>query len=252
MALLHIDFASSALGIQSCMNVIVPQQRQYPPPAGKKEYPVLYLLHGLGDNHTSWQRRTSLERYVESKNLVVVMPTTQRGFYTNTISCQKYYDFIALELPEICAAMLPISTRREDTFAAGNSMGGYGAFKLGLSMPEKFAAVASFSGVLDVCEAAPSLCGSELSHVFGPLNELKGSENDLFALADSLLSSAEPRPKFLQICGTEDFLYQNNQNFLQRYQHTLPIEYIETPGNHNWKFWDSQLETLLQWLPIQN
>lgn len=251
MALMHVNFSSAALGMGCSMDVIVPEQRQYPQPAGRKKYPVLYLLHGLSDDQTSWQRRTSLERYLAGRELVVVMPTTHRCFYSNTVSQQKYFDFIAQELPEICASFFPISTKREDTFAAGNSMGGYGAFKLGLACPEKFGAVASLSGVLDVVSAMDTLAMPEKPYLFGSTEQLRGSENDLFFLADQLLAADRPRPHFLQICGTEDFLYNQNQAFLKTYGKGLNITYIETPGNHNWEYWDSCINTVLDWLPLQ-
>ena len=151
MALLHVDFFSDVLGMCSQMDVILPEQtRGQIGMEGKRsdgKYPTLYLLHGMSDDHTIWQRRTSIERYAADYGIAVVMPTTQLGWYTDMHIGYKWWTFLSQELPAICRTFFPnMSSRREDTFAAGLSMGGYGALKCGLLAPETFGAVASLSG----------------------------------------------------------------------------------------------------------
>ena len=107
---------------------------------------MLYLLHGLSDDHTAWLRYTSIERYATARGLAVVMPAVHRSFYADEAHGHAYWHFVSEELPAIVAAFFRLSERREDTFVAGLSMGGYGALKLGLHHPERFAAVASLSG----------------------------------------------------------------------------------------------------------
>ena len=140
MALLQVNFKSLALHEAVQMNVLLPDQAQYPTAAAPKKYPVLYLLHGLSDDHTIWERRTRIEHYVAGKDLIVVMPNSNRCWYTNTASGLKYFDLMAYELPRICKAYFPVAEGRENTFVAGLSMGGYGAFKLALTLPEQYAA----------------------------------------------------------------------------------------------------------------
>ncbi len=107
----------------------------------------------MSDDQTTWMRRTSIERYVSSLGIAVVMPTTHLGFYTDTQYQMKYWTFISQELPRICREFFPqMSDRREDTLAAGLSMGGYGAWKLGLGAGDTFGAAASLSGCLDMVE----------------------------------------------------------------------------------------------------
>ena len=142
MALIQCDFYSEVLQLSTSMNVILPQ------PA-RSRYPVLYLLHGLSDDHTIWLRRTSIERFVDPLGLAVVMPAVHRSFYTDMAAGNRYWTFVGRELPALVRAFFPVSRRREDTFVAGLSMGGYGAFKLALSFPQRFAAAASLSGALD-------------------------------------------------------------------------------------------------------
>lgn len=93
------------------------------------KHPTLYLLHGLSDDHTIWLRRTSIERYVASMGLAVVMPAVHRSFYTDMDKGYRYWTFISEELPALARSFFPLSDKREDNFAAGLSMGGYGAFK---------------------------------------------------------------------------------------------------------------------------
>lgn len=80
MALLHVNFFSDVLGMSMNMDVILPQQtnRQIgmKGAGADRRIPTLYLLHGMSDDHTIWQRRTSIERYVSEMGIAVVMPTT--------------------------------------------------------------------------------------------------------------------------------------------------------------------------------
>ena len=143
MALIHCHFASEVLGLNRSMDVILPHDLPPRKAAGRKA-PVLWLLHGLSDDHTAWQRRTSIERYASERGLAVVMPSVDRGFYTDMAAGPRWWTHVSEELPRLVAAMFPVSARREETFVAGLSMGGYGAFKLALRQPRRFAAAASW------------------------------------------------------------------------------------------------------------
>jgi len=83
MALIQCNFFSESLGFCTTMNVILPQ------PA-RERYRVLYLLHGMSDDHTIWCRRTSIERYVDPLGLAVVMPAVHRGYYTDMAAGYRY------------------------------------------------------------------------------------------------------------------------------------------------------------------
>ncbi|MBB6674771.1 alpha/beta hydrolase [Cohnella nanjingensis] len=261
MALIHCNYGSETLGLSVSMDVILPErsysQAKQAGTAGRAEkYPVLYLLHGLSDDHTIWQRRTSIERYVSGMNLAVVMPTVYRGFYTDMKQGYAYWTFISEELPHIAQTLFPLSDRREDNFVAGLSMGGYGAFKLGLRRPDRFAAAASLSGALDILaldvEGAP-LSRREYANVFGGGEAATGSDDDLLAVAERLKQSGVPAPKLFQCCGTEDFLYEDNQRFLGRARELgLDLTYEEEPGDHDWAYWDKKIQRVLEWLPLES
>ena len=257
MALIHCQFYSQVLGLMSTMSVILPD----PPLPGAAEsqtnqrarYPTLYLLHGLSDDHTAWQRQTAIERHVAGLNLAVVMPAVQRSYYANMATGLRYWTFISEEVPALAHRFFPLSTRRDETFVAGLSMGGYGAFKLALTFPDRYAAAASLSGALDLvarARADAEAGNDELGHIFGPIDSLVGSPNDLFQLAQHLSGQRAPRPQFYQWCGTEDFLYADNVRFCEHAKTLgLDILYEEGPGGHTWDCWDAQIQRVLAWLP---
>lgn len=257
MALLHVNFFSDVLGMCMQMDVILPQKTrgQIGMEGEVKEgkIPTLYLLHGMSDDHTIWQRRTSIERYVSDMGIAVVMPTTHLGWYTNMAHGNRYWTFISKELPQICQSLFNnLSDKREETFAAGLSMGGYGALKLGLAASETFGAVAALSGGLDVNDIISKLMKEEdkdyWRNIFGDLNQVENSENDLFALASTLKASGKALPRIYMWCGTEDFLYHQNirmRDHLLRLGYDLTYE--ESPGDHDWKYWDRKIQSALKW-----
>ena len=257
MALLHVDYFSFVLGMEMQMDVILPETTRGQIGMEGREngdrWPTLYLLHGMSDDHTIWQRRTSIERYAADKGIAVVMPTTHLGWYTDMYRGLKYFTATALELPKICRQMFPnLSPRREDTWAAGLSMGGSGALKCALRAPEVFSRAASLSGGVDA-EAVAGRLNDESRKgywrdVFGPPESIRGSVNDLFAAA-SQLKDSPLRPEIYMWCGTEDFLYDQNVRMRDHLRALgYPLRYEESPGDHQWKYWDAKIQTVLDWL----
>lgn len=252
MALFQCSFFSDALQISASMNVILPQKKEAQigmDGTAAADPAVLYLLHGLSDDHSTWLRRTSIERYAAAYPLAVVMPAVNRSFYTDMAHGAAYWTFLSEELPQIVHSFFKVSRDPARTFVAGLSMGGYGAFKLALTRPDRYAAAASLSGCLDICATCtgnPDLVTVE--PVFGPLEHLPGSRNDLFALLDRFPVSSKTR--FYQCCGTADFLYQGNLTFRDRAQKAgLDLTYEEHDGeNHEWGYWDRQIQRVLEWM----
>ncbi|MDR3121602.1 MAG: esterase family protein [Clostridiales bacterium] len=260
MALMHVKFFSDVLGMCVEMDAIIPQavkgQIGMGGVADGGPYQTLYLLHGMSDDHTIWQRRTSIERYASELGLAVIMPSTQLGWYTDMAHGLKWWTYISQELPQICRKFFPLSQKREDTFAAGLSMGGYGAAKLGLGAGEAFSNVATLSGGLDVrtIVSNPDPAdgrGAFWTDVFGPAETVAGGENDLFALAESRKKLGN-MPRIYQWCGTEDFLYDQNVAFRDHLQALgYDLTYEEGPGDHQWKYWDEKIQRVLEWLPLK-
>jgi putative tributyrin esterase len=242
MALFQCQFFSQSLEISASMNVILPQQKG-------RLFPTLYLLHGLSDDHTAWCRQTSIERYALARGIAVVMPAANRSFYANMNHGAKYWTFISEELPELARSFFPLSPLREHNFVAGLSMGGYGAMKLGLSFPDRFAAAASLSGALDVSRLRADNFGGEMDFVFSDSSPVPGSA-DLFSLTQQIAGKPTV-PMLYQCCGTEDFLYEDNIRFRDHCRNLgLPLTYEEEPGDHEWGYWDRKIARVLDWLPL--
>ena len=256
MAFLQANIYSNVLEMEVMVDVILPQKTQKTIGTATENQgdniPVLYLLHGMGGNHSVWQRRTAIERYVATYQLAVIMPSTDLGWYTDTVYEMKYWTFIAEELPSIIHELFPqLTTERARTYAAGLSMGGYGAMKLGLRKPERFAAVASLSGALAMAESMDGLLQlrnqAYWEGIFGPLSEFKGSENDLIHLIDSLEPSNAPR--FYISCGTEDQLFPASEYAAEKLsKRQIPVTFESGTGDHDWQFWDQWIQRVLVWI----
>ncbi len=259
MALIHCDFFSHVLNLCTSMVVILPDMKV--DSSGKavekrsRKIPTLYLLHGLSDDHTIWQRRTSIERYVAEMNLAVVMPAVNRSFYTDMATGCCYWTYVTEEVPAVARALFGLSDRREDNFAAGLSMGGYGAVKIGLTYPDRYAAVASLSGALDLGSTLKDrdpTWRKEMRNIFGDPKKFEGGPNDLMALTKQVADSKWKKMPIYQWCGTEDFLYESNLRFRdQALALGLNLTYEEAPGDHEWVYWDKMIQRVLEWLPLR-
>jgi len=254
MASMRCDFFSDVLGLSTSMTVILPQAtREQIGMTGTGTAtgaPVLYLLHGLSDDDTIWTRRTSIERYAAAKGIAVVMPRVERSFYSDEIRGGSYWTFLSRELPEIVAYLFRVSTRREDTFVAGLSMGGYGAFQWALREPGRFAAAASLSGVLDLASRYEHDDDDGLlRRVFGE-RPVRGSDSDLL----SLLERADPAtlPALYLACGDADELLAENLAFQTAAAVAgVPLDVTFDDGAHEWSYWDRHIERVLDWLPLR-
>lgn len=249
MAFFECSFFSKAINISTCMNVILPED------GSGREYPTLYLLHGYTDNHSAWMRLSSVERYAREHRLAVVMPDVQKSFYSDfpgVANGYKYWTYVSEELIEASRRFFRLSHRREDTFVAGLSMGGFGAFKCALNRPDVFSAAASLSGAMSTASDFARNAGSrEYEMIFGDLGKLGGGVNDLFAAAEKTAKLPE-KPRLYQYCGTEDFLYESNIKF-RNFVKDLGFDYTyeESPGDHQWKYWDRQIEKFINMLDLE-
>lgn len=249
MALIDLKFFSQTLGMQTEAYVVIPQRSTNGEIGIKgkskdKEYKCLYLLHGLSDDHTIWLRRTSIERYATDYGVCVVMPCGARSFYTDMKNGMKYYSYITEELLSIICEFFNISSKREDTYIAGLSMGGYGALKAALKKPEVFCAAAGLSSVAAIRDA---MFSDVLVSVFGEELDIPDDE-DLFFLAEKT-NSNPLKPRIFMGVGTEDFLYDSNIKLKDHFEQLdYDFTYRESTGVHNWKFWDEYIQYVLEWM----
>jgi len=217
-------------------------------------YPTLWLRHGLSDDHTGWVRQTSIERYVAGKNLAVVMPGCDRSYYADMAHGHDYWTFVSEELPTIARRMFRLSPRRQDNFVAGLSMGGYGAMKLAMNHPDRYAAAASLSGALDpaaLLDEFPERL-PEWINMFGDPPRLEGTASDLFEQSAKLAGGEFADLPLYTCCGTADFVYQHSVRFHKHAQKLgLNMTHESHEGeDHEWGYWDRQIQRVLAWLPL--
>ena len=189
----------------------------------------------------------------------VVMPDGNNGFYTDTAAGDLYWTYLSAELPQFITGNFPVSGKRAHTYAAGLSMGGYGALKLALRCPQKYGYAVSFSGMLDVldiiekCKETPNIiphCSvtPNFKAIYG--EPVKRAENELMELLKHMKPKSCPQLKLY--CGEEDFLFGASELFTKTALHYgLPCSFDHFQGGHEWGFWDTALAKALEWLPLR-
>lgn len=257
MAFFKGEVHSSALSMDTNINVIMPQDLFLANTAAMDDgkevtgpCKVLYLLHGLTDGCNAWSRFTAIERYARKYGIAVVMPEVHHSFYTDMKYGMKYFTYIADELPQLIASMFNISTKREDSYVAGLSMGGYGALKVALSRPDKFCAAAGFSSALDIDRRiSEGIWNDEQlkKEMVAIFDGVCRNEDSLFWLAENTAKKhADTMPRIYMACGLSDALLDENRMFKDMVS-TLPYDfkYEEWEGNHEWAFWDTAIQKAL-------
>lgn len=244
-------FTSQALEAERFANVLLPEGYE----TSTRRYPTLYLLHGLGDDHTAWSYMTNLSHYAARRNLIIVMPDGGRSFYVNSAADPqaRFEDMIMKDLipwADRTFRTIPLPRARA---VAGLSMGGYGAAFLGLKHWKRFAAIGSFSGALGIAgedldrpeNARAAKATARLQTTFGAPGSADRAERDPFRLLDKVPPGEMP---LLYIaCGGQDFLLAQNRAFVRLLaEKKIPYEYREiSPRAHNWEFWDDHVQVFL-------
>lgn len=269
MGLMHFSYLSKTLGYHTNIYIILPIDNFN---SGNKSYKeayqevkpfkTLYLLHGGGGNAQDWIRFTSIERYAQEHNIAIVMPEVGgMSFYTDMLHGYNYFTYLTEELPEIMQSIFPLSDKREDRYVAGLSMGGYGAFKWAFRKPEFFAAAAGLSGISLIAElfketgfesTDPKDENSILYLNWGGLDKLEGSPDDTKYLIEWAAKEKLNLPALYVCIGTEDFSYEYTKRYIEyARENGIDITYEEGPGKHDWKFWDTYIQRVLDWLPVK-
>jgi len=246
MALCEVHWHSKILKQKLGMNVILPE-------TGEGPFHTFYLLHGLSDDYTTWERRTRIEWYVRELPLIVVMPDGFRGWYTDHDKGPSFGKYVGEEVVAFVERNFPARPERAARHIGGLSMGGYGAIRTALRYPDVFSSANSHSGALIHGSTDWSLpedredrrsFAEEMHHVFGSRPE--GSAHDLLALARST-QVAKLMPRLLLDCGTSDFLIEANRRFHRELEHlNIPHIYREFPGAHDWDYWDAHIREALE------
>jgi S-formylglutathione hydrolase FrmB len=219
------------------------------------KYQTLYLLHGSYGSCTDWVHFSNVERYAQEHCVALVMPDGENSFYRDLPNGEAYLTYIADELPRFMGTLFPLSEKREDTFIAGLSMGGYGAFLAALHYPGQFGAAAALSGVFDL--DSPLIASS--NHLLKMPDNYKRAvlydATDPWKLSSLLAkAAAEHRvlPKFYSSCGLEDFVLPAAADFIKTAE-TRGIRIVTENfhGGHDWNYWDAHIQDVLKWLPLK-
>lgn len=261
MALLHVNFHSTTLHRKVPLQVVLPADAAG---GGAGPFPTLYLLHGLLDNYAAWTSNTRIERWAMERNLAVVMPSAENSFYVDMPHEASFFGdfgrYVGQELIDITRRMLPLSTRRADTFIAGLSMGGFGALRNGLKFADTFGHIACLSGALHIFEYPPDDPGRNLigeDACFGDLEAAALTDRNPRVAAAALLERIRTKgditfPRVYIACGTEDYLLRANRRFADFLTaNGVAVTYEEGPGGHEWDFWDAYILRVLEWLPLE-
>ncbi len=240
MAIMTVNYLSGALTRTVPVNVILPVDKLVMGSKGYANVPkggfkTLYLLHGYLGNYTDWLAWTRVEIWAKEHDLAVVMPSGDNAFYIDHPENNNFYgQFIGEELVEMTRRMFPLSRKREDTFIAGLSMGGYGALRNGLYYNNTFSHIGAFSSAISV----------------GQVDE-QDKTNNLEALVKKVVKKKN-QPKIYQAIGVSDFLYEKNvafRDFLE--EQGMDVTYFVGPGAHEGFFWDLQIGKFINWLPLE-
>ena len=262
MAIIEVNFISKCLMRTVTFNAIIPVDKFGPQAENAEQKPLktLYLLHGIFGNYTDWVNGTRIQAWAEANDLAVIMPSGENRFYLDDEkSGELYGEFIGKELVEFTRKLFPLSDKREDTFIAGLSMGGYGAIRNGLKYAENFGCVIGLSAALvhdtwkDADNSAPifTFRRNYYEAIFGEYDKVKGSDKDPKALLLKLKKEGRPVPKMYLCCGTEDGLVTANRDFRDFLnENGVDLTYVEGPGKHDWVFWDTYIKKVLDWLPL--
>ncbi|MBR4575278.1 MAG: acetylesterase [Lachnospiraceae bacterium] len=254
MALIQVNYLSKALYREVALNVILPTDRfdsdsnKYIN-SGDLKFKTLYLLHGLLGNYTDWVSRTRIQEWAEEKNLAVIMPSGDNSFYFRSRTPWNDYEtFIGEELVQITRSMFPLSDKREDTFIAGLSMGGYGALRNGIIHSENFGYIGGFSSAIHLFE---DLSEEANLGLFDNLEAASKTDlNPKIALED-MIRENRTAPKFYLSCGQKDEFLKVNEEFRDLLvSNGMDVTWDEEDYGHEWDFWNSQIRKFLDWLPL--
>jgi putative tributyrin esterase len=225
-----VQFMSQVLCRRVTYTALLPDERL----VGPGPYVVLYQLHGGNQNHTDWLHYSNLVRYVETLPFIVILPDGAQSRWANGGSpMTAYEDFLIEELPQHIRHIFPASSGK--WAIGGNSMGGFGAVRLGLKYPQRFFSIWSHSGIFPTVDTLP-----EYWHWSGNTADV-----DCYALIEQLDPQTMPLLSF--DCGTDDYLLDHNRR-LHAFLEARGIVHVyeEHPGGHTWEYWDAHVQAALK------
>jgi enterochelin esterase-like enzyme len=238
----------------------------FPPGYGvdKTTYPVLYLLHGYGDDQTGWIRYGDMQRItteaIERGDIlpvIVVMPDAGKSWYVNDYKgAVRFEDAFFTDFVPFIEKTYPIAGTKEFRAIAGLSMGGYGSLLYALKHPDMFVACTPMSAAIFTDDEF-SVMTKERKSLFGDLfGEMKEGQLPEYWKSYSVLNIISNYPeadkkkvKFYIDCGDDDFLYKGNDalHTILR-EKAIPHEFRIRDGAHTWSYWRASLRDALKFI----
>jgi enterochelin esterase-like enzyme len=227
----------------------------------QRSYPVLYLLHGAGDNHTGWVQYGEVKLIADkaiaegtSTGMIIVMPdadTGQRGYFNSPKGDWSYEDFFFQEFMPAVEKTYRIRADKRYRAIAGLSMGGGGTFMYALHHPELFSSacpLSAYCGPLTI----EDLARPWEKHLEGLTEEAKQtyfSKHSALELIKNMPDDQKKAVRWFIDCGDDDFLYEGNSLVhIAMKKQEIPHEFRIRNGAHNWTYWRESLPTVLEFV----
>ncbi len=234
----------------------------YLPPdyeTSERSYPILYLLHGAGDDQTGWVQFGEVLRITDNAikdgtatPMIIVMPdadTGKRGYFN--VGEWKYEDYFFEELMPYVEQKYRVKSDKRYRAVAGLSMGGGGTFMYALHHPELFSSacpLSAYVGPLTLEELKDRLKRSDEKLSESQVQQFFDQHNAI-SLIESVPIEKIKSVRWYIDCGDDDFLYEGNSKVhIAMRKKDIPHEYRVRNGGHNWTYWREALPTVLAYV----
>jgi enterochelin esterase-like enzyme len=239
----------------------------YLPPdyeTSQRSYPVLYLLHGAGDDQTGWVQfgevLTIADAAIKSGDataMVIVMPdanTGKRGYVNDVKGEWRYEDFFFQEFMPYIESTYRIKGEKRYRAVAGLSMGGEGTFIYALHHPELFSAACPLSAAT----GPASIEDLKNYRLWQGVEGISDADKEAYFKKYSVLNLIESMPddqkkavRWYIDCGDDDFLYEGNSLVhIAMRKKEIPHEYRVRDGRHSWVYWRAALPEVLSFVSM--
>ncbi len=237
----------------------------YLPPdyeTSQRDYPVLYLLHGSGDDQTGWVQFGEILRIADKAILegsatamIVVMPdadTGQRGYFNNIQGDWRYEDFFFEELMPFVEKEYRIKKEKRFRAVAGLSMGGGGAFVYALRHPELFSTACPLSascGPLNREDVNRYKLREGMNNVTDEQLEAYYKKHSVLDMVRNMPEDQKKAVRWFIDCGDDDFLFEGNSLVhIEMRKNNIPHEFRIRNGGHTWTYWRESLPVVLSFI----